>query len=153
LAAMVVTGTQSPWHLFLPHLSWDNVLLVPIKASQIDLVYSYRLSIVTFWSLIFYFIWAGPHHLFVIPLYLMGPKFGGFCLSINADSTIFGGMIKRTINLAGAWTKLRQTLLKLCVFGALRLTPWPRLKAQCFRSKMVKAIATFSELDVLHTYT
>ena len=69
-------------------------------------VYSYRLSIVHFWSLIFLYIWAGPHHLHYTAL----PDWAqilGMTFSIMLWMPSWGGMINGLMTLAGAWDKLR----------------------------------------------
>ena len=69
-------------------------------------VYSYRLSIVHFWSLIFLYIWAGPHHLHYTAL----PDWAqtlGMTFSIMLWMPSWGGMINGLMTLSGAWDKLR----------------------------------------------
>ncbi|MEM6850944.1 MAG: cytochrome-c oxidase, cbb3-type subunit I [Pseudomonadota bacterium] len=69
-------------------------------------VYSYRLSIVHFWSLIFIYIWAGPHHLHYTAL----PEWAqtlGMTFSIMLWMPSWGGMINGLMTLSGAWDKLR----------------------------------------------
>ena len=69
-------------------------------------VYSYRLSIVHFWTLIFIYIWAGPHHL----LYTALPEWAqtlGMTFSIILWMPSWGGMINGLMTLSGAWDKLR----------------------------------------------
>ena len=69
-------------------------------------IYSYRLSIVHFWTLIFIYIWAGPHHL----LYTALPEWAqtlGMTFSIILWMPSWGGMINGLMTLSGAWDKLR----------------------------------------------
>src|SRR3546814_6414026 len=69
-------------------------------------VYSYRLSIVHFWSLIFLYIWAGPHHLHYTAL----PDWAatlGMVFSVMLWMPSWGGMINGLMTLSGAWDKLR----------------------------------------------
>jgi cytochrome c oxidase cbb3-type subunit 1 len=69
-------------------------------------VYSYRLSIVHFWSLIFLYIWAGPHHLHYTAL----PEWAqmlGMAFSVMLWMPSWGGMINGLMTLSGAWDKLR----------------------------------------------
>ena len=69
-------------------------------------VYSYRLSIVHFWSLIFLYIWAGPHHLHYTAL----PDWAqtlGMTFSVMLWMPSWGGMINGLMTLSGAWDKLR----------------------------------------------
>src|SRR5215207_3850030 len=70
-------------------------------------VYSYRLSILHFWSLIFIYIWAGPHHL----LYSSLPDWAqslGMVFSLMLIAPSWGGMLNGLLTLRGAWDKLRQ---------------------------------------------
>jgi cytochrome c oxidase cbb3-type subunit 1 len=66
-------------------------------------VYSYRLSIVHFWTLIFLYIWAGPHHLHYTAL----PDWAQLTFSIMLWMPSWGGMINGLMTLSGAWDKLR----------------------------------------------
>jgi len=78
-------------------------------------VYSYRLSIIHFWSLIFLYIWAGPHHL----LYTSLPDWAqtlGMLFSLMLIAPSWGGMINGLFTLRGAWWKLREDpILKFMV--------------------------------------
>jgi cytochrome c oxidase cbb3-type subunit I/II len=80
-------------------------------------VYSYRLSIIHFWSLIFLYIWAGPHHL----LYSSLPQWAqtmGVVFSVMLIAPSWGGMINGLLTLRGAWGKLRtDVILKFLVVG------------------------------------
>lgn len=80
-------------------------------------VYSYRLSIIHFWSLIFVYIWAGPHHL----LYTSLPEWAqtiGVVFSVALIAPSWGGMINGLLTLRGAWDKLRtDPVLKFFVVG------------------------------------
>ncbi|MCL4119282.1 UNVERIFIED_CONTAM: hypothetical protein GTU68_022540 [Idotea baltica] len=80
-------------------------------------VYSYRLSIIHFWSLIFIYIWAGPHHLLNTSL----PEWAqttGVVFSIALIAPSWGGMINGLLTLRGAWDKLRtDPILKFFVAG------------------------------------
>jgi len=69
-------------------------------------VYSYRLSIVHFWSLVFIYIWAGPHHLLntALPTWL---QYLGMLFSLMLWAPSWGGMLNGLLTLRGAWDKLR----------------------------------------------
>jgi cytochrome c oxidase cbb3-type subunit I/II len=86
------------------------------KAAQRP-VYSYRLSIIHFWSLIFIYIWAGPHHL----LYTSLPEWAqtiGVAFSVTLIAPSWGGMLNGLLTLRGAWDKLRtDPILKFFVVG------------------------------------
>jgi len=83
-------------------------------------VYSYRLSVVHFWALIFTYIWAGPHHL----MYTALPDWTqslGMVLSLILLAPSWGGMINGIMTLSGAWEKLRDDpILKFLVVLMLR---------------------------------
>jgi cytochrome c oxidase cbb3-type subunit I/II len=80
-------------------------------------VFSYRLSIVHFWSLIFIYIWAGPHHL----LYTALPEWAqslGTVFSIMLIAPSWGGMVNGLLTLRGAWDRVREDpVLKFLVVG------------------------------------
>ncbi|MGC4234843.1 MAG: cbb3-type cytochrome c oxidase subunit I, partial [Niabella sp.] len=82
-------------------------------------IYSYRLSIVHFWSLIFIYIWAGPHHL----LYTALPEWAqslGTTLSIMLLLPSWGGMLNGLFTLRGAWDKVREDpVLKFIVVAVI----------------------------------
>ncbi|ODS53232.1 MAG: cytochrome C oxidase Cbb3 [Acidobacteria bacterium SCN 69-37] len=80
-------------------------------------VYSYRLSIVHFWSLIFIYIWAGPHHLLYTALPDWAQSLGTvFSLMLIAPS--WGGMVNGLLTLRGAWDRVREDpVLKFLVVG------------------------------------
>ena len=80
-------------------------------------VFSYRLSIVHFWSLIFLYIWAGPHHL----LYTALPDWAqslGTVFSVMLIAPSWGGMVNGLLTLRGAWDRVRESaVLKFMVVG------------------------------------
>jgi len=70
-------------------------------------VYSYRLSVVHFWALIFTYMWAGPHHLHYTALPELGAVARQDLLADPARARSWGGMINGIMTLSGAWHKLR----------------------------------------------
>jgi cytochrome c oxidase cbb3-type subunit I/II len=80
-------------------------------------VYSYRLSIVHFWALVFLYIWAGPHHL----LYSSLPDWAqtlGMVFSVMLIAPSWGGMLNGLLTLRGAWDRVRtEPVLKFFVIG------------------------------------
>jgi cytochrome c oxidase cbb3-type subunit 1 len=92
---------------FLPHCRLPrHDVLFRAQAGERP-VYSYRLSILHFWSLIFIYIWAGPHHLHYTAL----PDWAqtlGMTFSIMLWMPSWGGMINGLMTLSGAWHKLRE---------------------------------------------
>jgi cytochrome c oxidase cbb3-type subunit I/II len=89
--------------------------LIPKAANRP--VFSYRLSIVHFWSLVFLYIWAGPHHL----LYTALPDWAqslGTAFSIMLIAPSWGGMVNGLLTLRGAWDRVREDpVLKFLVVG------------------------------------
>ena len=80
-------------------------------------IYSHRLSILHFWSLIFIYIWAGPHHLIYSPLPDWAQTFGT-AFSIMLILPSWGGMLNGLLTLRGAWDRLRtDPILKMFVVG------------------------------------
>jgi cytochrome c oxidase cbb3-type subunit I/II len=80
-------------------------------------VYSYRLSIIHFWSLIFLYIWAGPHHLLNTSLPEWAQTMGVF-FSVVLIAPSWGGMLNGLLTLRGAWDKVRSDpILKFLVVG------------------------------------
>lgn len=107
-------------------------------------IYSYRLSIIHFWSLVFIYIWAGPHHL----LYTTLPEWvqtTGMVFSIALWMPSWGGMINGLLTLRGVWDKVRtDPVLK---FMALALTFYgmATFEGPLLSIKSVSAIAHFTD--------
>ena len=114
-------------------------------------VYSYRLSILHFWSLIFLYIWAGPHHL----LYTSLPDWAqslGVVFSIMLIAPSWGGMINGLLTLRGAWDKVREdTILKFMVVG-LTAYGMATFEGPLLSLKNVNAIAHFTDWIVAHVH-
>jgi cytochrome c oxidase cbb3-type subunit I/II len=105
-------------------------------------VYSYKLSILHFWSLIFIYIWAGPHHL----LYTSLPAWAqslGVAFSVMLIAPSWGGMINGLLTLRGAWDKVRED---------------PRLKCMAtfegpmLAFKQINAIAHYTDWIIAHVH-
>ncbi len=114
-------------------------------------IYSYRLSIIHFWSLIFLYIWAGPHHL----LYSTLPDWAqnlGVVFSIMLIAPSWGGMINGLLTLRGAWDKVRtDAILKFFVVG---ITGYgmATFEGPMLSLKNVNAIAHFTDWVVAHVH-
>ena len=114
-------------------------------------IYSYRLSIIHFWSLIFLYIWAGPHHL----LYSTLPDWAqnlGVVFSIMLIAPSWGGMINGLLTLRGAWDKVRtDAVLKFFVVG---ITGYgmATFEGPMLSLKNVNAIAHFTDWVVAHVH-
>lgn len=114
-------------------------------------VYSYRLSIIHFWSLIFIYIWAGPHHL----LYTALPDWAqnlGVVFSVMLIAPSWGGMINGLLTLRGAWDKVRtEPVLKFFVVG---ITGYgmATFEGPMLSLKNVNAIAHFTDWIIAHVH-
>lgn len=114
-------------------------------------VYSYRLSIVHFWSLIFLYIWAGPHHL----LYTALPDWAqnlGVVFSVMLIAPSWGGMINGLLTLRGVWDKVRtEPVLKFFVV-AITGYGMATFEGPMLSLKNVNAIAHFTDWIVAHVH-
>ncbi|MGW1455811.1 cytochrome-c oxidase, cbb3-type subunit I [Salegentibacter agarivorans] len=114
-------------------------------------VYSYRLSIIHFWSLIFIYIWAGPHHL----LYSTLPDWAqnlGVAFSVMLLFPSWGGMINGLLTLRGAWDKVRtDPVLKFFVV-AITGYGMATFEGPMLSLKNVNAIAHFSDWIIAHVH-
>lgn len=114
-------------------------------------VYSYRLSIVHFWSLIFLYIWAGPHHL----LYTALPDWAqslGTAFSIMLIAPSWGGMINGLLTLRGAWDKVREEpVLKFMVVGVTAYG-MATFEGPMLSLKNVNALAHYTDWIVAHVH-
>ncbi len=114
-------------------------------------VYSYRLSIVHFWSLIFIYIWAGPHHL----LYSALPEWAqnlGVAFSVMLLMPSWGGMINGLLTLRGAWDKVRvDPVLKFMVV-AITGYGMATFEGPTLSLKNVNAIAHFTDWIIAHVH-
>ncbi|NRD23951.1 cytochrome-c oxidase, cbb3-type subunit I [Winogradskyella litoriviva] len=114
-------------------------------------VYSYRLSIVHFWSLIFIYIWAGPHHL----LYTALPTWAqslGTTFSIMLLMPSWGGMINGLLTLRGAWDKVRTDPVLKFMVVAITGYGMATFEGPMLSLKNVNAIAHFTDWIIAHVH-
>ncbi len=114
-------------------------------------VYSYRLSIVHFWSLIFIYIWAGPHHL----LYTALPEWAqhlGVAFSIMLLAPSWGGMINGLLTLRGAWDKVRTDPVLKFMVVAITGYGMATFEGPMLSLKNVNAIAHFTDWIIAHVH-
>jgi cytochrome c oxidase cbb3-type subunit I/II len=114
-------------------------------------VYSYRLSILHFWTLIFIYIWAGPHHL----LYSTLPDWAqslGVVFSIMLIAPSWGGMINGLLTLRGAWDKVREDPILKFMVVAVTCYGMSTFEGPMLSLKNVNAIAHFSDWVVAHVH-
>jgi cytochrome c oxidase cbb3-type subunit I/II len=114
-------------------------------------IYSYKLSILHFWSLIFIYIWAGPHHL----LYSSLPDWAqtlGVVFSVMLIAPSWGGMLNGLLTLRGAWDKVRDDArLKFMVVG-ITAYGMATFEGPMLSLKNVNAIAHFTDWIVAHVH-
>jgi len=114
-------------------------------------IYSYKLSILHFWALIFIYIWAGPHHL----LYTTLPGWAqslGVVFSIMLIAPSWGGMINGLLTLRGAWDKVRDDVtLKFMVVG-LTAYGLATFEGPMLSLKQVNAIGHFTDWIIAHVH-
>ncbi|OYU84419.1 MAG: cytochrome C oxidase Cbb3 [Flavobacterium sp. BFFFF2] len=114
-------------------------------------VYSYRLSIIHFWSLIFIYIWAGPHHL----LYSALPDWAqnlGVVFSIMLIAPSWGGMINGLLTLRGKWDKVRDDVVLKFFVVAITGYGMATFEGPTLSLKNVNAIAHFTDWVIAHVH-
>ncbi len=114
-------------------------------------VYSYRLSIIHFWSLIFIYIWAGPHHL----LYTSLPDWAqslGVVFSIMLIAPSWGGMLNGLLTLRGAWDRVREDPVLKFMVVAITAYGMATLEGPLLSLKNVNAIAHFTDWIIAHVH-
>lgn len=114
-------------------------------------IYSYRLSIVHFWSLIFIYIWAGPHHL----LYSSLPDWAqnlGVAFSVMLIAPSWGGMINGLLTLRGAWDTVRTSPVLKFMVVAITGYGMATFEGPMLSLKNVNAIAHFSDWIIAHVH-
>ncbi|GIV26399.1 MAG: bifunctional cbb3-type cytochrome C oxidase subunit I/II [Bacteroidia bacterium] len=114
-------------------------------------VYSYKLSIIHFWALIFIYIWAGPHHL----LYSALPDWAqslGAVFSVMLIAPSWGGMLNGLLTLRGAWDKVKvEPILKFMVV-ALTGYGMATFEGPMLSLKNVNAISHFTDWTIAHVH-
>jgi cytochrome c oxidase cbb3-type subunit I/II len=114
-------------------------------------VYSYRLSIIHFWTLIFIYIWAGPHHL----LYSTLPDWAqslGTVFSVMLIAPSWGGMLNGLMTLRGAWDRVREDVVLKFMVVAVTAYGMATLEGPLLSLKNVNAIAHFTDWVVAHAH-
>ena len=114
-------------------------------------VYSYRLSIIHFWALIFLYIWAGPHHL----LYTALPDWAqslGTVFSIMLIAPSWGGMLNGLFTLRGAWDKVREDPILKFMVVAITCYGMATFEGPMLSLKSVNAITHFTDWTIAHVH-
>ena len=115
-------------------------------------VYSYRLSIIHFWSLVFIYIWAGPHHL----LYTTLPEWAqtlGMVFSVALWMPSWGGMINGLMTLRGVWHKVRTEPTLRFMATALTFYGMATFEGPLLSIKSINAIAHFTDWIPGHVHS
>ena len=114
-------------------------------------VYSYRLSIIHFWALIFLYIWAGPHHL----LYTALPNWAqslGVVFSFMLIFPSWGGMINGLLTLRGAWDKVRDDVILKFFVVAVTCYGMATFEGPMLSLKSVSAVAHYTDWIIAHVH-
>jgi cytochrome c oxidase cbb3-type subunit I/II len=114
-------------------------------------VYSYRLSIIHFWALIFIYIWAGPHHL----LYTSMPDWAqslGVVFSVMLIAPSWGGMLNGLLTLRGAWDRVRDDVLLKFMVVALTCYGMATFEGPLLSLKEVNLISHFTDWTIAHVH-
>ncbi len=114
-------------------------------------VFSYKLSIIHFWSLIFIYIWAGPHHL----LYTALPNWAqslGIVFSFTLIFPSWGGMINGLLTLRGAWDKVREDVILKFLVVAVTAYGMATFEGPMLSLKSINAISHFTDWTIAHVH-
>lgn len=115
-------------------------------------VFSYRLSIIHFWALIFIYIWAGPHHL----LYTALPDWAqslGMVFSVMLVAPSWGGMLNGLLTLRGAWDKVRQDPVLKFMVVAVTAYGMATLEGPTLAIKSVNSLSHYTDWTIAHVHT
>ncbi len=114
-------------------------------------VFSYRLSIIHFWSLVFLYIWAGPHHLLNTAL----PEWAqtlGMIFSVMLVAPSWGGMLNGLLTLRGAWTELRNDPVLKFFAAAVTFYGMATFEGPLLSIKAVNALSHYTDWTVGHVH-
>ncbi|VFU09185.1 Cytochrome c oxidase subunit 1 homolog [Methylocella tundrae] len=115
-------------------------------------VYSYRLSIIHFWALIFLYIWAGPHHLHYTAL----PDWAqtlGMTMSIILWMPSWGGMINGMLTLSGAWDKLRTDPVLRMLVVSIAFYGMSTFEGPLMSIKVVNSLSHYTDWGIGHVHS
>ena len=115
-------------------------------------IYSYRLSIIHFWSLIFLYIWAGPHHLHYTAL----PDWAqtlGMVFSVMLWMPSWGGMINGLMTLSGAWDKLRTDPVIRMMIVAVAFYGMSTFEGPMMSIKTVNSLSHYTDWTIGHVHS
>ena len=114
-------------------------------------VYSYRLSVIHFWSLVFVYIWAGPHHLLntALPNWL---QMLGMTFSLMLWAPSWGGMLNGLLTLRGAWSKLRSDPVIKFFAAGVTFYGMATFEGPLLSIKSVNALGHYSDWIIGHVH-
>jgi cytochrome c oxidase cbb3-type subunit I len=115
-------------------------------------VYSYRLSIVHFWALIFTYIWAGPHHLHYTALPDWAQSLG-MVMSLVLLAPSWGGMINGIMTLSGAWDKLRTDPVLRLLIVSISFYGMSTFEGPMMSIKTVNALSHYTDWTIGHVHS
>ena len=130
---------------------WLGLMYYYLPKSANRPIYSYQLSIIHFWTLIFIYMWSGPHHL----LYQALPDWVqalGVTFSIMLIAPSWGGMINGLLTLRGAWDKVRDNADLKFIVVALTAYGMSTFEGPMMSLKTVNAISHFTDWTIAHTH-
>ena len=131
---------------------WLGIMYYYLPKASERPIYSYQLSIVHFWALIFIYMWSGPHHL----LYQALPDWVqalGVTFSIMLIAPSWGGMINGFLTLRGAWDKVRDSAALKFMVVAITAYGMATFEGPMMSLKSVNAISHFTDWTIAHTHT
>jgi cytochrome c oxidase cbb3-type subunit 1 len=115
-------------------------------------IYSYRLSIIHFWALIFMYIWAGPHHLHYTAL----PDWAqtlGMVFSVMLWMPSWGGMINGLMTLSGAWDKIRTDPIVRMMVAAIAFYGMSTFEGPMMSIKAVNSLSHYTDWTIGHVHS
>ncbi len=115
-------------------------------------VYSYRLSVVHFWALIFTYIWAGPHHLHYTALPDWAQSLG-MIMSLILLAPSWGGMINGIMTLSGAWEKLRTDPVLRLLVVSISFYGMSTFEGPMMAIKTVNALSHYTDWTIGHVHS
>ncbi|OGT66927.1 MAG: cytochrome-c oxidase, cbb3-type subunit I [Gammaproteobacteria bacterium RIFCSPLOWO2_02_FULL_47_50] len=115
-------------------------------------IYSYRLSVVHFWALIFVYIWAGPHHLHYTALPDWTQSLG-MVMSLILLAPSWGGMINGLMTLSGAWQKLRTDPVLRFLIVSLSFYGMSTFEGPMMSIKTVNALSHYTDWTIGHVHS
>ncbi len=130
---------------------WLGIMYYYLPKASERPIYSYQLSIVHFWALIFIYMWSGPHHL----LYQALPDWVqalGVTFSIMLIAPSWGGMINGFLTLRGAWDKVRDSAALKFMVVAITAYGMATFEGPMMSLKSVNAISHFTDWTIAHTH-